>query len=361
MGKNREKALKAELSHHFTGQAQRIVVLSKLILGMLQMSSVNYSKLSLVLNPLVKVSSNFKRIQRFMRYHSFCQRQFVQWVWHQYDFGDKCLDLSMDRTNWKFGRFNINILTVGIVWKGTAIPLIWMMLDKRGQSNQEERIYLILRLLSYLSEQQASRIGYLLLDREFAAKDWLAYLKSKGIHFLIRIRKDAKVRKLGKSKEVKAYTLFQNQSFQAKYKQRIIFGHRLYVGGQQVSNTDGKEEYLILISDVKLRKATQKYALRWGIEVFFGACKTRGFNFEDTHLNKMERVNTLMFVLAIAFIWAVKIGDFLIENDHQIPIKKLKNRTAKLYSIFRVGLDEIKHKLLNHLEFDSLIYLLSCT
>jgi hypothetical protein len=39
----------------------------------------------------------------------------------------------MDRTNWKFGKANINILTVGISWRGTAIPLVWMLLDKRGQ------------------------------------------------------------------------------------------------------------------------------------------------------------------------------------------------------------------------------------
>lgn len=357
MDKNKEKALKEELSQHFLGTHQRLTVLSKMILAVLQMSSVNYSKLALVLNPLVKVSSNFKRIQRFMRYYSFCERQFVQWVWRQYAAKKDKLDLSMDRTNWKFGKFNINILTIGIAWNGTAIPLIWMLLDKRGQSNQCERICIMLRLLSYLSEQQREKIGYLLMDREFAAQDWLSYLKSKGIHFLIRIRKDAKVRKLGKAKEVKAYSMFQCQHFQAKYKVRVLFGHRLFIGGQQLS----KDEYLILVSDVKLHKATQKYALRWGIEVFFGACKTRGFNFEDTHLNKMERINTLMFILAIAFIWALKIGEFLLENGHQIPLKKLKNRTAKLFSSFRIGLDYIKHKLLNHLDFEQDIMRLSCT
>lgn len=80
MDKNKEKALKEELSQYFLGSHQRLTVLSKMILAVLQMSSVNYSKLALVLNPLVKVSSNFKRIQRFMRYYSFCERRFVQWV-----------------------------------------------------------------------------------------------------------------------------------------------------------------------------------------------------------------------------------------------------------------------------------------
>jgi len=45
MDKSKEKALKEELSQHFTGSPQRLTVLSKLILAVLQMSSINYSKL----------------------------------------------------------------------------------------------------------------------------------------------------------------------------------------------------------------------------------------------------------------------------------------------------------------------------
>ncbi len=49
------------------------------------------------------------------------------------------LVLSMDRTNWKFGEFNINILMLGITYKGIAFPLIFSLLSKRGNSNWEER------------------------------------------------------------------------------------------------------------------------------------------------------------------------------------------------------------------------------
>ena len=45
------------------------------------------------------------------------------------------LVLSMDRTDWKFGEFNINILMLGITYKGIAFPLIFSLLPKRGNSN----------------------------------------------------------------------------------------------------------------------------------------------------------------------------------------------------------------------------------
>ena len=216
---------------------------------------------------------------------------------------------------------------------------------------------LLEQLLQYLDADQQGRIRYLLMDREFAAKDWLAHLRKKSFHFIIRIRKDAKVRKIGKLQERPAWQLFQSSSFRILRKHRVLFGHRLYLAGQRLS----EKEYLILISDTTLKHGPQLYALRWGIEVFFGACKSRGFNFEDTHLTKLDRINTLMFILAIAFIWALRTGEFLLDQGHSIPVKHLKKRRAKLFSIFRLGLDFIKLHLLNFLSLRYHIGLLSCT
>lgn len=39
--------------------------------------------------------------------------------------------LSQDRTNWKFGDKNINILMLGVSYKNVAFPLMFKMLDKR--------------------------------------------------------------------------------------------------------------------------------------------------------------------------------------------------------------------------------------
>ncbi len=355
--KDTEKALKEELCQIFSGHGQRLSMMSKLILAILKMCTVNYAQLAMVINPKVKVDSNFKRIQRFMKSYRFCQRRYIQFAWAQYGVQGNWVALSMDRTNWKFGKTNINILTIGISWRGTAIPLVWMLLNKRGQSNQNERIFLLERLLSCLNREQQKRIRYLLMDREFGAHDWITHLRSKQISFVIRIRKDANVRKLGKATTRKAWTLFQGSEFKVLRKPRVIFGHRLYLAGQQISD----REYLILISDQPLKHGRQIYGERWGIEVFFGTCKSRGFNFEDTHLTKLDRINTLIFILAIAFIWALKTGEMLLEYGHQISIKQFKKRRAKLVSIFRLGLDHLKTKLLNFLSLFQEIYFLSCT
>lgn len=354
--KGTEKVLKEELSKIFAGQSQRLTMLAKLIMALLKLGTISYSKLCIVINPRVKRDSNFKRIQRFMKEFDFCRISYVNFAWKLFADSEKWVALSIDRTNWKFGKHNINILLIGISYRGTAIPLIWKMLDKRGNSSQEERIELMEELLVILTEDQKSKIRCLLADREFIGKQWIAYLKEQPFTFFIRIKNNTLVRKLGKSKEVHASKLFECSHFRALRKKRVLFGHRLYIGGQKIS----EKEWLIIISDISVKHAKIYYGERWGIEVFFGACKKRGFNFEDTHVTK-DRVSNIVFLIAIAFCWALKTGEQLLDDGHQIPIKKLKNRRAKLYSIFRIGLDRLKELLLNFLSVKREIKLLSCT
>ncbi len=78
------------------------------------------------------------------------------------------LVLSMDRTNWKFGEFNINILMLGITYKGIAFPLIFSLLPKRGNSNWEERKKIMERFIRLFG---AECIDCLVADREFIGKE----------------------------------------------------------------------------------------------------------------------------------------------------------------------------------------------
>lgn len=355
--KDTEKVLKEELSKHFKGQSQRMVMLSKLLLAMIKLGSVSYAQLCLAINPKVKKESNFKRIQRFVRCYSFCRKCYITFVWSLFAANQSWIALSIDRTNWKFGQRNINILLIGISYRGTAIPLIWVLLDKRGNSSQTERIELIDSLLAILTTEQKDKIRCLLADREFIGEQWLTYLKKKKISFFIRIRCNTQIRKTGQTKSKSAKSIFTESRFVALRKKRVLFNHRLYVGGQKISS----KEWLIIISDLPVSKGRQYYGERWGIEVFFGVCKKRGFNFEDTHVTMTDRVYNIVFLIAIAFCWALKTGEQLLDDGHQIPIKQLKNRKAKLFSIFRIGLDRLKELLLNFLSLNREILLLSCT
>lgn len=92
--------------------------------------------------------------------------------------------------------------------------------------------------------------------------------------------------------------------------------------------------------------------------MLFAALKSRGFQFEQTHVSEPQRIEKLVAMLTLALAWAVKVGEFITNRGENIPIKKHKRKAR---SIFRVGLDFIRKKLLHHIPLNESINLLSCT
>ena len=86
-----------------------------------------------------KESSIYKNIQRFFRLFNYDEKDLIYLVIELLDI-DWPYFLSMDRTNWKYGKTNINILTIWIVYNWIAFPICWELLDKKWNSHYEERI-----------------------------------------------------------------------------------------------------------------------------------------------------------------------------------------------------------------------------
>jgi len=99
--------------------------------------------------------------------------------------------LVLDRTNWKIGSKNVNILTLGILFKGCFIPLCWQQLNKRGNSNFQERTLLVNRFLRWLKKSgQQIKEMVMVADREFIGAEWIAYLRLIELHFVVRLKEN---------------------------------------------------------------------------------------------------------------------------------------------------------------------------
>jgi hypothetical protein len=129
---------------HFTDflNLARIRLICLFIRSLCKVKSVNLSKLSVGFDTKAKASSNFRRIQRFMAEVDLSMELIAKFIFMLLPEKEN-LVLVMDRTNWKFGDRNINILMLGVSYRSIAFPLMFKMLDKRGNSNTQERIELI--------------------------------------------------------------------------------------------------------------------------------------------------------------------------------------------------------------------------
>jgi len=345
---------------HFSGHLNlaRIRLICLFINALCKVKTVNYVKLSAGFASSADASSSYRRIQRFMALSDLSMIWVAKLIFSLLPEKDN-LVLSMDRTNWKFGDKNINILMLGVSYKNVAIPILFKMLDKRGNSNTSERIALVQDFIDCFGKDC---IDSLVADREFVGEQWLNFLNTNKIRYFIRIRNNFKIYCPRKQKEITAQHLFHSLKVgELRHYPRIVkmHGEYCYLSGSK-SIKDGKVDFCIIVSFNKPDEALEFYAKRWQIETLFRALKTSGFNLEDTHVTHPERLEKLIMLVMIAFIWCYKIGDFI---DTQIKAIRIKKHGRRAISVFRYGLDCISKCLLSGTNKYNLnlIQFLSCT
>jgi hypothetical protein len=351
------RLLERTLASNVAWNKARINFAAKFIVALIQVRSVNLSEVASVFAGSAQPASHYKRVQRFLRLFELSYASVAAFVLKLLGVPAPWV-LTLDRTDWYLGQRPLNILVLGVAYKGTAFPVLWMILEKKGCSNTEERCRLLDefgRLFGF------SAIAYLCADREFIGKVWFSYLRRKGIPCRIRVRSNTRVTN-ARGRVVPARQLFR----QGRLHQplvlagaRLIWGQRFYVSGMRLP----RGEYLIVVSESACESAVADYAKRWEVETLFGCLKTRGFCLEATHVTEPERLKKLLALVALAFCWAHVTGEWL-SAQQPLPVKK---HGRKAVSIFRHGLDHLRRILCNQLckaerlELRRVIKLLSCT
>ena len=329
-----------ELFHHFFHwNRARIRCIVPLIIGMIQLGTVNLSKIAPTFPGPAQPASHYKRLQRLFRDFPLDFNQIARFIAHLIPLPR--FKLTLDRTNWQFGSYHLNFLVLAIVYRGIAFPLLWTLLDKKGNSNTSERIGMIERFLTLFGPPS---IACLFADREFIGVRWFSYLIDKHIDFRIRIKCNTQVAN-SRGILVAVENLFRGLprgGYQILSGKRQVWGHSLYIIGLKMANG----ELVIIATQEQPETALTDYKDRWQIETLFGCLKTRGFDFEATHITDLKRLEKLLAFLAIAFCWSHLVGEWLHE---QKPIT-LKNHGRPAQSIFRYGFDYLRACLFHHHE-----------
>ena len=114
--------LESRLSIHLGWNKSRIGCLARMVLAMIAVRTVNLVDIACAFGGgQTKVLSNYWRLQRFFSAFDFSYAEVANFLFGLFTRKDKVY-LSMDRTNWQWGKSPINILMLSLVYKGTAIP-----------------------------------------------------------------------------------------------------------------------------------------------------------------------------------------------------------------------------------------------
>jgi len=264
-------SLEQKLAANLDWLGARIKFLARCLVALITTRTVNLSQIASVFAGRAQPNSHYERCRRFLKDFDLPYAQIAQFIVALLGV-EKGWTLALDRTNWKLGQANLNLLVLAIVHQGIAYPVIWFPLDKAGNSHTDERILILELFLSLFAKEQ---VATLVADREFVGKTWLEWLKKEQIPFQIRVKESFQVRLRGQTKALRE--VFR----QATAKHPLVlkrpaqmWGEKYYCSGCRLATG----EYLILVAPTYELQALAHYAQRWGIETLFAALKTRGFN-----------------------------------------------------------------------------------
>jgi hypothetical protein len=326
------------LRPHVGLSKSRLETLCLIVIGMISARTVNLSHLACERPTTALVASTYRRLQRFFQHVRLGRDWSAPLVIGLLGLeGPWCL--ALDRTQWKLGTRDVNILMLAVVTRRARVPLIWSVLDNNGgTSDSGERIALMRR---YLAIFGAASVRLLLADREFIGLAWMNFLNENNIPFAIRM------------KEKLIVTTEDGRRLALGSLLRKCRGVRTFRGALGRDDAQGPlwlnfaarrledSALLIVASNTPARAALAAYRKRWAIECLFGDTKTRGLNLEDTRLVTPRKLDLLLGLVALAVAWAAKAAAML--TGRKTPARKSHGYLAK--SWFRIGFDQVRRLL----------------
>lgn len=309
-------------------------LLARLVVAIIQIRSANLKKVAAVLCGSAQVESHYRRLQRFFA-SAVPPDVFARLILARTAIPGQPLLLTLDRTHWKLGKTDQNILCLGILYQGVSIPFFYESLAKAGNSNTKERKRILTKALRYLKPYRCT----LLADREFVGKEWFQFLlKQKDLDFVIRIKSNNWIlQENGLGSYVDQLSPRQRKNTTKIYPNITLYGSLKL---NLVCHRPAKDELLYLATNrPDLENTLALYRKRWSLETAFGFLKSRGFDLESTHLTDPKRLNLLIGVLSLCLLWSLQVGAAL---DRQKPVPR-KKHGRKAISLFRLGLDHLQH------------------
>ena len=174
---------------------------------------------------------------------------------------------------------------------GRALPLAWQVKTTQGAIGFAEQQAALAAVAGLLPEGVRP---VLMGDRFYGTPDLIAWCRRQGWAWRLRLKQDLLVFEEGGETTLAA--CFAGG-------EHLLSGielteKRVVTNVAMVHEPGHPEPWIIAMSETPTAHRAFDYGLRWGIEAMFSDFKTRGFGLEDSHIQRPERLDRLILVMA---------------------------------------------------------------
>lgn len=254
------------------------------------------------------------------------------------------IQLVIDLTNYEE---HAQVVYIGIIKHSRVLPLVWKVMP--GQEKWNEGLWeiidgLLLRLRPYLERADCTMIG----DSAFGCLPMVALCQKYGLHYLFRICSDHTCERWSKAgRLLPTCPVSELVSVPGK----TFYGPiRLWQDKQIETNLSGcwekgQEEALLVISDREAgRQRILEYKRRWKVESTFEDMKSRGYDWEGSHVRRIDRVDRMLLVLFLLLWWLAHLAASCIRHGKRDRYDRHDRRDKNIFRIGRLYLLDIERR-----------------
>lgn len=230
-----------------------------------------------------------------------------------------------------------NLLVVSIGFRRRSIPLAWKALDHRSQSNLADQQDLLNQALALLPERVRVTVHG---DSEFRGWSLFSWLRERHSDAMLGVQGNTYV-SLTPDGSRQLLKEWLTDRATVVYLQDIYLTEAAYgpvsVIAWWAKDDDG--EWIVRGVMTNLRATWQTYVRgrrRMWIETVFRDWQSGGFHLDRCGITDRTRVARLLLPLAIAYLWLVSLGRWVVKKGYRRLIDDGTARTWH-YSLFQLG------------------------
>jgi hypothetical protein len=244
-------------------------------------------------------------------------------------------------------------LMVSVYYKSRALPLAWVVYKgKKGHSSQQTQLELFKTVKALLpSNSPVIVVG----DGEFDGSEVVTWFKAEtNWHYVCRTDQTNLIQAQA---QWQALNQLPFSSGQEGFLSGVRFTQAHQIGPLNILIVwhAGQKCHWFFVTNFDTQAEAQNwYRKRFTIETLFSDFKGRGFHLDETRLWIPARLNRLVLVAAIAYVFTVLWG---VESLVSGAFQRLVRTDAFYHSLFQLGLIYLDYLLNEYLSFPELLTL----
>jgi len=324
----------------YLSQSQLITL--KLLVWLLQsQKQVKIERLAATLPLPIQQNSRRRHIQRFLSLNKLSVVllwfPLIQQIMTRHIAKGKQLIIALDRTQWKEN----NILMASVIYLNRALPIFWILLEKKGASDFKEQQIVLRPVIKLFKAHQLVIIG----DREFHSVELAHWLHRQRVKFVFRQKQDTTFRqnrqKFKRLSQVEISPGMKQFLTNINLTQKKGFGrfNLAIYWKRKYKRKQEQAPWYLLTNLPDCETAVKIYGKRFGIESMFKDCKTGGYNLEGSQASSDRLVRlVLLIALAMSAAWLQGQHTSSLGKYSYICRQKETHRTRRRHSNFWIGL-----------------------